>query len=58
MKVKIIKCKSKTSWYAGMVGGIFEVIKHDNEYYKLKEDQYKNVSRLIIIDETEIIKKK
>jgi len=58
MKVKIIKSKIPTMWYADKIGEIFEVIKHiDNEgMYRIKQKNIYSPS-YIYAEDCEIQKK-
>lgn len=56
MKVKIINCSSKDSWYKNRMGEIFEVYKkmhHDKEHYIIKD----NPTYLIALKDCELVTK-
>ena len=38
MKVKIVKCSAPKSWYANLVGEVFDVELYNNRWYFLTED--------------------
>ena len=58
MKVKIIGCASKQSWYRDKIGEVFDVVNHigNNQYYELCSDNiylmHKNECQIIKDDIT------
>ena len=57
MKVKIVKCSFPKSWYANLVGKVFDVEIYDNRWYFLTEDIQRGPSkpwRAIAIEDAEI----